>query len=98
MEVTCQMITVYCCDDREKIRLDVVKTLQEAYKVVSYKVWLKQTSLLNDVYFVHRTSKTDELMIDIRGNKKYYLLKADDDIDKQELKRVADCWRDEWRD
>lgn len=90
------MITVYYCDNREKIRLDAVQTLQEAYKVVSYKVWLKYTSLLNNVCFVHRTSKNNELMIEIKGSKKYYLLKADNNIDKQELKRVADCWRDEW--
>lgn len=25
-------------------------------------------------------------------------LKNDDDINKQELKCIADCWRDEWRD
>lgn len=96
--MTYQMITVYYCNDREKIRLDIVKTLQEAYELVRHKVWLKYTSLLNDIYFVHRTSKTDELMIEIRGSKKYYLLKADDNINKQELRRVADCWRDEWRD
>ena len=70
----CQMITVQYCNDREKIKLDVVKTLQEAYELVRHKVWLKQTSLLNDVYFVHRTSKTDELMIEIKDSKKYLVL------------------------
>lgn len=90
------MIIVYYCSDR-KIRLDVAETLQEAYELIRHKVWLKYTSLLNDVYFAHRTSKTDELMIEIKGSRKYYLLKADDDINKQEFTRVADCWRDEWR-
>lgn len=96
MGMMCQMITVYYCSDR-KIRLDVVKTLQEAYELIRHKVWLKYTSLLNDVCFVHRTLKNNELMIEIKGSRKYYLLKADDDINKQELKRIADCWRDEWR-
>ena len=91
------MITVYYCNDREKIKLDVVKTLQEAYKFIRHKVWLTSTVLLNEVFFAHRTSKNNELMIEIKNSRKYYLLKADDDINKQELRRIADCWRDEWR-
>lgn len=87
------MITVYYYD-RKKIKMDVVGTVQEAYELVRRDVWLKSTVTLNKVYFVHRTSKNDEVMIEIKGSSNYYLLKADDNVNKQELNRVADCWRD----
>lgn len=87
------MITVYYYD-RKKIKMDVVGTVQEAYELVRRDVWLKSTATLNKVYFVHRTSKNDEVMIEIKGSSNYYLLKADDNVNKQELNCVADCWRD----
>ena len=91
------MISIYHCKGSYKKHISNEETIQSVFITITDTVWLQYNKQLKSVYFVHRTTRENELMIEIKGCRKYYLLKADDDINKQELKRVADCWRDEWR-
>lgn len=91
------MISIYHCKGSYKKHISNEETIQSVFITIADTVWLQHNKQLKSVYFVHRTTRENELMVEIQNEKGYYLLKCDDAVNIQNFQNIADAWRDEWR-
>lgn len=88
------MISIYYCKGATKKCISNEKTIRSAFRTIADSVWLRYNKQLRSIYFVHRTTRENELMVEIQNEKYYYLLKCNDAENMQNFQNIADIWRD----
>ncbi len=81
---------------KRKKYISAEKEIDLALKCVYTYVWLEYKKYAKSILFVHRTTKENELMLEIRNTRNYYLLKCDntDSNNIQQFQLIGDMARD----